>query len=164
MTKVIRDSRHSVGGIAGRVVVEDGVITEVAREIFDIPGAEVLSFAGCFICPGFVDLHIHGANGSDFMDCDPSAFESISRFLASHGVTSYLGTTVTAAGGVLERTVELAYPILSRQDAEDTTGFRGLHVERPSRQFRSSRRPGRRVCALACGKSNSRACEGGFQA
>lgn len=132
MTKVIRGTVVTpLEEFAGQVVVEDGVITEVAREIFDIPGAEVLSFDGCFICPGFVDLHIHGANGSDFMDCDPSAFESISRFLAFHGVTSYLGTTVTAAGGVLERTVELAYSILSRQDAGDTTGFRGLHVEGP---------------------------------
>lgn len=132
LTKVIRGTVITpLEEFAGQVVVEDGVIKEVAREISDITGAEVLSFSDCFVCPGFVDLHIHGTNGSDFMDCDPSAFESISGFLASHGVTSYLGTTVTAPCGDLERTVELAHSILSHRGAGDATGFRGLHVEGP---------------------------------
>jgi N-acetylglucosamine-6-phosphate deacetylase len=132
VTKVLRGTVVTpFEEFAGQVVVEGRVIKEVGRETCDVPGAEVLSLPDCFICPGFVDLHIHGANGSDFMDCDPSAFESISRFLAVHGVTSYLGTTVTSPGDALERTVELSHSILSGQCAGAATGFRGLHVEGP---------------------------------
>ncbi|MEN9813187.1 MAG: hypothetical protein RL479_1873, partial [Verrucomicrobiota bacterium] len=31
-------------------------------------GATVVDAAGGYVSPGFVDLHVHGGNGADFMD------------------------------------------------------------------------------------------------
>lgn len=41
------------------VLVEDGVIVEVAERIDAVPGATVLDAQGCAVGPGLVDLHTH---------------------------------------------------------------------------------------------------------
>jgi dihydroorotase len=40
------------------VVIRDGIIVEVGTDV-DTTGAEVLDVAGCWLTPGFVDLHVH---------------------------------------------------------------------------------------------------------
>jgi N-acetylglucosamine-6-phosphate deacetylase len=47
------------------------------------------------VLPGFIDLHIHGSAGYDVMDATPEAIFGMSRFLAEHGVTAFLPTTLT---------------------------------------------------------------------
>ena len=47
------------------------------------------------IVPGFIDEHIHGANGSDVMDASLYALENMSLVLPKEGVTSFLATTMT---------------------------------------------------------------------
>jgi len=42
----------------GDLLVEDGIIREVAPEI-SIPEAQVLDARGCIVAPGFIDLHVH---------------------------------------------------------------------------------------------------------
>src|SRR5437764_1262120 len=49
------------------------------------------------LVPGFIDLHIHGANGSDVMDGNFSSLETISKALAAAGTTAFLATTMTAS-------------------------------------------------------------------
>jgi len=44
---------------SGDVVVEDGVITEVARERLDTAGERVLDARGALVLPGFVQTHVH---------------------------------------------------------------------------------------------------------
>jgi N-acetylglucosamine-6-phosphate deacetylase len=48
------------------------------------------------VLPGLIDMHIHGARGYDVMDGTPQAIYTMSEWLAQTGVTSFLGTTVTA--------------------------------------------------------------------
>ncbi|VEU75938.1 N-acetylglucosamine-6-phosphate deacetylase [Mycoplasmopsis columboralis] len=48
-----------------------------------------------FLFPGFVDLHVHGFKGQDFMD-GKTATEEISKQLAEYGVTSIMPTEMTA--------------------------------------------------------------------
>jgi len=42
----------------GDVLLEDGVITEIGNG-FEGRGAEIIEAAGCWVCPGFIDLHTH---------------------------------------------------------------------------------------------------------
>src|SRR5262245_2909395 len=59
-------------------------------------GAETIDLTGGYLVPGFVELHVHGGDGSDFMDGTPEAFRTICRAHARHGTTSLLPTTTVA--------------------------------------------------------------------
>jgi N-acetylglucosamine-6-phosphate deacetylase len=61
------------------------------------PSAEVvIDLAGAYLAPGFVDLHVHGGDGHDFMDGTDGAFRAICKAHARHGTTSLLPTTTVA--------------------------------------------------------------------
>jgi len=49
-----------------------------------------------YLVPGFVDLHVHGGAGADFMDGDEEAFRIICQAHLRHGTTSLLPTTTVA--------------------------------------------------------------------
>jgi N-acetylglucosamine-6-phosphate deacetylase len=80
------------------ITIEDGVIDSVeSRAEAELPAdARHLDYRALVIVPGYIDLHIHGSAGHDVMEGEPSALAAIQTFLARHGVTSYLPTTVTA--------------------------------------------------------------------
>ncbi len=90
---VITDS----GVIAdGMVVVRDGRIDSVGSGLEIPPAAEIIDAGGRFLAPGFVDIHIHGGAGSDFMDATATDIETVFRYHAAHGTTSLCPTTATA--------------------------------------------------------------------
>jgi N-acetylglucosamine-6-phosphate deacetylase len=79
------------------VVIEDGVIASIAsRTGGDVPGGEVKDYPGATLVPAYFDVHIHGSGGADVMDATHGSLTTIGRFLALHGVGSYLATTVSA--------------------------------------------------------------------
>lgn len=51
---------------------------------------------GGWVLPGFVDVHVHGGAGHDFMDAHEEGLRAITRFHAEHGTTGMLATTLTA--------------------------------------------------------------------
>ena len=51
--------------------------------------------SGCYVVPGFVDIHSHGAMDRDFSDGDGGAMDVLSAYYAANGVTSFLATTMT---------------------------------------------------------------------
>lgn len=106
--------------------VENGKITAMDKwgRIPANPGEEVLDLKGKVLAPGAIDNHIHGAMGVDTMDASEEALQTISRFLASKGVTSFLPTTMTMAVEHLEPVFKL-YPDL---DGAEMLGF---HMEGP---------------------------------
>jgi N-acetylglucosamine-6-phosphate deacetylase len=60
-------------------------------------GGEGVDLAGGYLAPGFVDLHVHGGAGADFMDGTADAFRTACRAHARHGTTALLATTTAAA-------------------------------------------------------------------
>lgn len=56
----------------------------------------VLDAAGAYAAPGFVDMHVHGGAGADFMDGTIDAFETVVRAHAKHGTTSIVPTSTVA--------------------------------------------------------------------
>lgn len=80
------------------VVISDGLIERIGpRAAVETPGgAQHLDFPGALLAPGMLDLHIHGAVGSDVMNADDRGLLAMEQFLAQHGVTGYCPTTITA--------------------------------------------------------------------
>jgi N-acetylglucosamine-6-phosphate deacetylase len=59
--------------------------------------AEQVTPAGAYLAPGFVEMHVHGGAGADFMDCTPAAFETTIRCHLRHGTTSIVPTNTVGA-------------------------------------------------------------------
>ena len=59
-------------------------------------GMEVVDLQGGYLAPGFIDLHVHGGDGADFMDGTEAAFRTVCKAHARHGTTSLLPTTTVA--------------------------------------------------------------------
>ncbi len=90
---VITDS----GVIGDGMVLVRGDRIDYAGPRREVPaGAEIVDAGGLFLAPGFVDIHIHGGAGSDFMDATDADIESVFRYHAAHGTTSLCPTTATA--------------------------------------------------------------------
>jgi N-acetylglucosamine-6-phosphate deacetylase len=91
--------------------------------------AEIVDLQEGYLSPGFVDLHIHGGAGADFMDATADAFRTVCRAHARHGTTSLLATTTVA-----RHEQHLAFLDLCRRfRTEDTGGavVRGAHFYGP---------------------------------
>ena len=58
--------------------------------ILIVPGAIRLDAGGGYISPGFIDIHVHGGGGYDFMDNSVEAFLEIARLHARYGTTSHV--------------------------------------------------------------------------
>lgn len=52
-------------------------------------------FSDSYVIPGLIDIHTHAAMGADASDGDPEGLQTMSRFYAEHGVTSWCPTTMT---------------------------------------------------------------------
>lgn len=81
-----------------------------------------------YLSPGLIDLHIHGAAKHDVMDGKVDALESISRNLATEGVTGFLATTMTASNDQLE-TVLRTIPLAMKKSVG--AEILGIHLEGP---------------------------------
>lgn len=64
---------------------------------------EELDCAGMFVAPGFIDLHVHGGGGADFMTASPQAFETVFSFHVRHGTTALLATLLPAPLDVIKQ-------------------------------------------------------------
>ena len=62
---------------------------------------------GALVSAGFVELHVHGGAGADFMDGTPEAFETVCRCHARHGTTSLTPTSTVATRADYRRFLEL---------------------------------------------------------
>jgi N-acetylglucosamine-6-phosphate deacetylase len=81
----------------GQVEVGVDRITAVRSGALAAPASEkAIDLAGGYLAPGFVDLHVHGGAGADFMDGTADAFRTVCRAHARHGTTSLLPTTTVA--------------------------------------------------------------------
>jgi N-acetylglucosamine-6-phosphate deacetylase len=80
----------------GEVAVAAGRIEAVRESPGPADGAQVIDLQSGYLVPGYVDLHVHGGAGADFMDGTEDAFRTVCRAHARHGTTSLLPTTTVA--------------------------------------------------------------------
>ncbi len=107
------------------VTIRDGVL-EIEQTAH--PPAQAEQVTG-LIAPGFIDLHVHGGDGADFMDADESATARILRFHARHGTTALAATTLSASPRDLHAAVE----VIARSLRAPTAGAEicAIHLEGP---------------------------------
>ena len=88
----------------------------------------VFNASGMIVTPGLIDIHIHGGMGADAMDASQESLSRMSTFLSTHGITSFLATTLTAPQNAIDAVLGTiqAYP-------SDPAGaaLLGAHIEGP---------------------------------
>ncbi|ADY51308.1 N-acetylglucosamine 6-phosphate deacetylase [Pseudopedobacter saltans DSM 12145] len=113
----------------GSVLVENGRIVEISQSYIDSPQAEVIDAKGSYVSPGFIDLHVHGGAGHDFMDHSIDAFLKIAELHAKHGTTAMCPTTLTSLKEDLIETLH-CYEEANKVNKSGAQ-FLGMHIEGP---------------------------------
>lgn len=87
---------------------------------------------GCMAIPGLVDIHFHGAMGSDFCDGAVEAIEKIAGFEASRGVMAICPATMTYPEEKLQGVMEAAREFKRLHGGDDTIAdLAGINLEGP---------------------------------
>jgi len=76
------------------------------RSVGELSAPADLDAKGCYLLPGLVDIHTHGAMSADFSDGDPCGIEKAAEYYLRHGVTSFCATTMTLPEEQLTKAVE----------------------------------------------------------
>lgn len=107
--------------------VKDAASFDAAAD--GVAPADILDAGGCYVAPGFLNVHIHGCGGADTMDEDADALTTIRKKQAEMGVTAFLPTTMTCPWN------EIAGALTRVRAAMDVHGvgaeILGAHMEGP---------------------------------
>ncbi len=113
----------------GSVLIENGIIKGIEKGIVEWEDAALIDAKGKYISPGFIDIHVHGGGGFDFMDGTIEAFLRASETHAKYGTTAIFPTTLTCETEDLYRTLE-AYQAANEINTKGAK-FMGIHLEGP---------------------------------
>ena len=113
----------------GTILVENGKILAVQEGNLDFPDSIIIDAGGKYISPGFIDLHIHGGGGYDFMDGTEEAFLKIAEIHARYGTTAMVPTTLTSEKEDLLKTLDI-YEAANKNNRKGAQ-FLGMHLEGP---------------------------------
>ena len=80
----------------GWILVENDLIETVGKGV-PPDGHQRIDAKGLCLAPGFIDLHVHGGQGSEFLDATTDAFLTAADFHLSGGTTALCPTAATAA-------------------------------------------------------------------
>jgi N-acetylglucosamine-6-phosphate deacetylase len=106
---------------------EDGVIVSVAATA--AAGSTIVE--GRYIGPGYVDIHVHGGAGSDYMDGDVDAVLTANRAHGRHGTTTILPTTTTGSPEEIKRMFEACAEVRASWSVKDGARIGGIHYYGP---------------------------------
>ncbi|MCT1400085.1 N-acetylglucosamine-6-phosphate deacetylase [Paenibacillus sp. p3-SID867] len=148
------ERKESVQLLYGQVltpngICEDGVLAIQGESIsyagdasglpadLKLAAAEVIHQPDGYIIPGFIDIHVHGGNGEDFMDASKDVLDKITSFHSSQGTTAMLATTMTAPKAAIDHVLQEVNDYQSQ--GMPYTRLVGVHLEGP---FISPKWPG----------------------
>lgn len=107
----------------GYLVFENGLISKIAEGDCSL---EAIDCTNLIAMPGFIDIHIHGSAGIDFMDAKEDDYKIIAESLFKEGVTTFLATTLTSDKQSLARVCKTVNDIKS-----EIPSLGGIHLEGP---------------------------------
>lgn len=116
----------------GAVLMQAGKITNIYQPD-GIPRSlpenlKVIDGTGLSVIPGFIDGHIHGANGADVMDATEEALDTMALALPKEGTTSFLATTITQAPEQIEQALINVRNYVNKPGQAEIIG---VHLEGP---------------------------------
>lgn len=113
----------------GTLLARNGKIIAIAEGNIDSEAETVIDAGGKYLSPGFIDIHVHGGGGHDFMDNTVEAYLEIAKLHASYGTTAFTPTTLSCEHDALLKTLSLYEE--SEPLNKDGSRFLGMHIEGP---------------------------------
>lgn len=110
------------------ILVENGIIIDIGVK----PEADAdccFDAKGGYLFPGFIDIHVHGGGGADFMDAAPEAFETIVKAHLARGTTTIVPTAMTASKKELLSFIRAYQEFKEKSDYSSLAC--GIHLEGP---------------------------------
>jgi N-acetylglucosamine-6-phosphate deacetylase len=107
----------------GRIVFVGKVRKRSAKD------ALIVDARSGYIAPGFIDIHVHGGAGADFMDGTVEAVHTVCRAHATHGTTTLFPTTTTGTPEQIMAMLESCAAASGRPDAG--ARIAGVHLYGP---------------------------------
>ncbi|PRH87824.1 N-acetylglucosamine-6-phosphate deacetylase [Labrys okinawensis] len=129
--------------LKGNVILEDAIREDAVIRCVDgriaaiepyasaHEGEDLLDFSGCYLSPGFVDIHVHGGAGADYMDGTVDAIRRTNVAHARHGTTSIFPTTTTGSFAQLDAMVKACENVQASWTPADGARIAGLHFYGP---------------------------------
>ncbi|WP_182199700.1 N-acetylglucosamine-6-phosphate deacetylase [Paraliobacillus salinarum] len=136
LIKNVRIIAESACKEKGIIKVVDGKITAILDKMPKDAESIIIDGEGLTAIPGFIDSHIHGANGADVMDATPEALDTMARALPKEGTTSFLATTITQSVENIEEALKNVGTYTNKAGQAEIVG---VHLEGP---FISDKRAG----------------------
>lgn len=90
---------------------------------------QIVDAQGGWVLPGFIDVHVHGGFGADFMDANLEAIATITGFHSKNGTTAMLATTMTASREQLSAVLDAIDEYM--QGDMPNAQLLGVHLEGP---------------------------------
>jgi len=84
---------------------------------------------GNYVSPGFIDMHVHGGGGADFMDGGTDAIVKAAKLHLMHGTTTILPTALSSSMPVLEEFLKDVETV--QKEALSQADIAGVHIEGP---------------------------------
>ena len=109
------------------IVIESGRVHRLVGRGTEWPECDLLDATGCIVAPGFIDTHVHGGGGYNFMGVDGGE-GVIAAHLASSGVTACMATTATTSRSELLRSIS---NLAGCDDLDGDVEVLGIHLEGP---------------------------------
>lgn len=112
-------------------VVQDSIVNVGDMSVLDIEDDHIIDAKGKNVLPGFIDQHIHGANGADHMDASSEAVHTIATFLPREGTTSFLSTTMTQSVEAVSEALDVIADYAENSNPQGEAQVVGIHLEGP---------------------------------
>lgn len=109
--------------VEGSIFVNDKIISDANNA-----SGEKYDFNGLIAIPGLIDIHTHGGLGADVCDKSIDSLNRLSKYYASHGVTSFCPTTMTLSHEELK---EIFAIIENFKSKEPAAYIHGINMEGP---------------------------------
>jgi len=119
-------------------LLEDGMVRWKGSNIISVgkrkrlpKSVEQVDADGGFISPGFIDIHVHGGAGADFMDGTPEAVQTACEAHARHGTTTIFPTTTTGSFKSLMAMIQACATVGKNSEKSFVPNIAGVHLYGP---------------------------------
>ena len=110
----------------GFIEVKDGKIASINEGEYTGNENDVVDGNNKIAMPGFIDIHMHGACGYDFMDASVEQIKEVANKLYEEGTTTFLATTLTSDHESLKNVC-----LTVKEAMKEVPSLGGIHFEGP---------------------------------